>query len=189
MTHEEISLQTKKQLAAALKEAMEKKPFSKITVSELIAACGMNRKTFYYHFSDIYDLLVWMFEQEAVEVVKSFDLIVDSEEAIHFVMDYIDENKKVINCAYNSIGRDALKRFFCRDFEGIALELIRSAEELYGKELSAGYREYLCRFYTEGLSGVMLDWIQNREKRSREEVVNYTVSSIRDSLTGIMKAQ
>lgn len=28
---------------------MEKKPLSKITVSEIIADCGVNRKTFYYH--------------------------------------------------------------------------------------------------------------------------------------------
>ena len=33
---------------------MEKKPLSKITVSEIIADCGVNRKTFYYHFEDIY---------------------------------------------------------------------------------------------------------------------------------------
>ena len=36
---------------------MEKKPLSNITVSEIIADCGVNRKTFYYHFEDIYALL------------------------------------------------------------------------------------------------------------------------------------
>ena len=57
MKHEEISLNTKKALAEALKLAMKKKPFQKITVSELIEACHVNRKTFYYHFEDIYALL------------------------------------------------------------------------------------------------------------------------------------
>lgn len=50
MTNEELSLKTKQSLAAALKHAMEKKKLSKITVSELITACNVNRKTFYYHF-------------------------------------------------------------------------------------------------------------------------------------------
>ena len=92
MRHEEISLQTKKALAEALKRAMKQKPFQKITVSELIQDCQINRKTFYYHFDDIYALLKWMLEQEAIEVVKQFDLLVDYEEAIHFVMDYIEQN-------------------------------------------------------------------------------------------------
>ena len=47
----------KKTLAVSLKRFMEKKPLSKITVSEIIADCGVNRKTFYYHFEDIYALL------------------------------------------------------------------------------------------------------------------------------------
>ncbi len=82
MKHEVTTLNTKKMLAASLKKYMEKKPLSKITVSEIIADCGVNRKTFYYHFQDIYGLMKWMLEEEAIEVVKQFDLLVDYREAI-----------------------------------------------------------------------------------------------------------
>ncbi|MGN0553906.1 MAG: TetR family transcriptional regulator, partial [Oscillospiraceae bacterium] len=75
MTNEEMSLKTKNALAVALKKAMETKKLSKITVSELIAECNVNRKTFYYHFQDIYALLKWMLEEEAIEVVKQFDMV------------------------------------------------------------------------------------------------------------------
>ena len=54
MKHEITSLNTKKTLSASLKKFMERKPLSKISVSEIIADCGVNRKTFYYHFDDIY---------------------------------------------------------------------------------------------------------------------------------------
>ena len=50
----------------------------------------MNRKTFYYHFEDIYALLHWMLQEEAIEVVRNFDLLVDYEDAIIFVVDYIE---------------------------------------------------------------------------------------------------
>ena len=145
MTHEEISLQTRQQLANALKEAMKKIPFSKITVSELVGACGMNRKTFYYHFQDIYDLLVWMFEQEAIGIVKNFDLIVDYDEALNFIMDYIEENESILN-SVDSIGRDALQSFFYQDFESIGRSMIESAENKLGKRLPDGYRDWVCRF-------------------------------------------
>ena len=119
MKHEEISLNTKRMLAASLKKFMAKKPFSKITVSELIADCDINRNTFYYHFEDIYALLRWMLETEAIEVVKQFDLITDYEEAINFVMDYVEANDHILNCAYDSIGREEMKRFFYPEFTGI----------------------------------------------------------------------
>lgn len=112
MKHEVTSLNTKKTLAESLKKAMRTKPLSKITVSEIIKDCGVNRKTFYYHFEDIYALLKWMLEQEAIEVVKNFDLLVNPEEALAFVIDYVDANKHIINCAYDSMGRDEMKRFF-----------------------------------------------------------------------------
>ena len=52
-----VSEQTKRELAAALKEAMAQKPLDKITISELTSACSIRRQSFYYHFEDIYDLL------------------------------------------------------------------------------------------------------------------------------------
>lgn len=112
MTNEEMSLNTKKSLAAALKKAMENKKLSKITVSELITECNVNRKTFYYHFQNIYELLKWMMEEDALEVVKQFDMVVNTEEAFRFIMDYVEKNKHIINCAYDSMGHEELKRFF-----------------------------------------------------------------------------
>lgn len=70
MTHAENSLRTKTKLADSLKKLMMHKPFSKITVSEIIRDCNVNRKTFYYHFEDIYALLKWMFAQDAINIVK-----------------------------------------------------------------------------------------------------------------------
>lgn len=119
MKYEITSLNTKKLFAEALKKIILQKSFSKVTVSELIRECGVNRKTFYYHFSDVYDLLKWTLEQEAIDVVKNFDLIVDYEEAILFVIEYIKVNNKFLNNIYDSLGRDELKRFFYTDFVGI----------------------------------------------------------------------
>lgn len=186
MKHEITSLNTKKTLAESLKNIMKKKSFSKITVSEIISDCGLNRKTFYYHFEDIYALLKWMLESEAVEVVKQFDLIVDYEEAIHFIMDYIEKNDYIISCAYDSIGRDEMKRFFFSDFKELVSSIIDSAEEEVGKALSDDYKSFLCFFYTEALAGILIDWIKNRKERNRQQVTEYLVKTIKASLLGIL---
>lgn len=86
------SVITKTALADALKELMGEKPFSKISVSEIAEKCRINRKSFYYHFKDKYDLINWIFESEFLEKVKAsgsylrFDFIDD-------LCNYFYENK------------------------------------------------------------------------------------------------
>ncbi len=58
---------TKLALAAAMQQLMTEQPFERISVSDICAACGMSRKSFYYHFRDKYDLVGWIFETEFVD--------------------------------------------------------------------------------------------------------------------------
>lgn len=189
MKHEVTSLNTKKMFANALKEKMKTKSFSKITVSEIISACHVNRKTFYYHFTDLYDLLNWIFQNEAVEVVKHFDLLIDYKEAIQFVINYIKENEYLINCAFDSIGRDEMKRFFVSDFLELTLSIINSAEMETGVSLSEEYKQFLCSFYTEALAGMLVEWIKNRQQYDEEQIAEYIHTTIKMSLIGILQSQ
>ncbi|MDL2318647.1 TetR/AcrR family transcriptional regulator [Eubacteriales bacterium OttesenSCG-928-A19] len=59
-------------------------------MSELISDCGVNRKTFYYHFENIYALLTWMLEQESIEIIWQFDWMVHYTDAVQFTIDYSD---------------------------------------------------------------------------------------------------
>lgn len=36
-------------------------------------SCGMARQHFYYHFEDIYDAVRWMFDQEAVALLREHE--------------------------------------------------------------------------------------------------------------------
>lgn len=186
MEYSVTSMNTKKIIAESLKKAMLKKPLSRITVSEIIRDCGINRKTFYYHFEDIYALLKWMFEQEAIEVVKNFDLCVDYEEAIGFVMDYVEENDHIISCAYDSMGRDEMKRFFYSDFIAVTSSIIDNSEQICGVMLDPDFKKFACEFYTEALAGMLLNWLQNREARSREKTIRNISDLMKISITALM---
>lgn len=54
---------TRKLLADGLMEMAAGMPFRKIRVGELCQRCGVDRRTFYYHFKDIYDLAAWIFDR------------------------------------------------------------------------------------------------------------------------------
>lgn len=68
---------TKKALAASLKELMTEQSFEKINVTQICERCDMNRKSFYYHFKDKYDLINWIFDTEFMALVKDEDLHAD----------------------------------------------------------------------------------------------------------------
>ena len=65
---------TKRALAASLKELMVEQPFEKINVAQICERCNMNRKSFYYHFKDKYDLVNWIFDTEFIELLKHENL-------------------------------------------------------------------------------------------------------------------
>lgn len=187
MKHEITSLNTKKALAESLKTIMRTKSFSKITVSEIITNCGVNRKTFYYHFEDIYALLKWTLEYEAVDIVKQFDLTVDHAEAITFVMNYVEQNDHLLNCAYDSLGRDGLKIFFYADFKEMMETIIETFEQEFHTQLEENYKAFLTEFYVGALSEILIDWIRNIDVRDRSTTITYIVETVKDSLRGIFK--
>ncbi len=188
MKHEVTTFNTKKTLAASLKRFMEKKPLSKITVSEIIADCGVNRKTFYYHFEDIYSLLKWMLEEEAIDVVKQFDLLVDYREAVLFVLDYVKTNKHLLCCAYDSMGRDEMKRFFYSDFIGITGNIIYNTEHQLGINVQSEFKEFLAHFYTEAIAGMLIDEFTDKDGHNPDKAVEYLSVILKNSLPSVLKS-
>lgn len=186
MKHEVTTLNTKRTLAASLKSFTEKKPLSKITVSDIIADCGVNRKTFYYHFEDIYALLKWMLEEEAVNVVKQFDLLVDYREAVLFVMNYVRKNKHLLCGAYDSMGRDEMKRFFYADFIGITRKVVNDAEQRIGVHTEEQFKEFLAHFYTEAAAGLLIDEFTDKEGHDPKIAADYFALVLENSLPSVL---
>ena len=182
MKHEITSMNTKKMFASSLKGFMEKKPLSKITVSEIVNDCGVNRKTFYYHFEDIYALLKWMLEQEALEVIKQFDLLVDCREVVLFVMNYVRQNKHLLCCAYDSMGRDELRHFFCIDFMGILRNMIDSTEKQLKLHIDEDFKTFLSHLYAEAISGLLVSEFTSNEDHDPEKAVEFFSLVIQSSI-------
>lgn len=156
MKHEMQSQATKQALVDSLKQLLTKKSFSKITVTEIVENCGYNRKTFYYHFEDIYSLLRWMLEQDLLSVVDSNELTSDPEKVIRFALSYIKQNRQLLTCVITELGHDELRNFLYDDFAAPIRMVIQKAESEIGLTLDDAYREYLTSFYTSGMTGMII---------------------------------
>ena len=189
LKYQAASLKTKQALAESLKKLMRAKPFSKITVTEIVNDCGVNRKTFYYHFEDIYALLRWIFEEEAVNIIRKFYLLNDYDEAIEFIYEYISENKDLLRNAYDAFGSVELSSFFHMSFVGLNESLIESVEQKMHKRLPERTREYLCEFLTEASGGLLLNIISGNMHFDRSKDMMPVSSIIRASIVGVLTEQ
>lgn len=186
MKRELASLQTKQALAQSLKKFMLKKPLSKVTVSEIIRDCDVNRKTFYYHFEDIYALVKWMLEQETFEVVKQYDLISDYEDAIRFTINYVKDNQHILCCAYDTMGIDVLKRFFYNDFIALAEKFINDTETKYHLSTTQPFKQFICQFFTTAIAGMIVNGFRQSKDIDEEEILaNFSI--ILHSIPDILK--
>lgn len=174
------TLMTKKALAASLKKLMQNRPLDKIPIREIVDDCGVNRKTFYYHFANIYDLVEWMFKEEAIEVVKEYNLITNYEDAIRFSMDYIQKNQHVCNSALDALGRDELKRFFYNNF----VATMRGIVDDFSKNMVIpdDYKDFLINFYTESFASLLIQWIRNKENIDEEKFIKYISLTLFESI-------
>lgn len=65
---------TKQKIASTMHEMMIRKSFEKITVKNLMDVSNMNRQSFYYHFRDTRDVLMWLCQERVYLPMAASDL-------------------------------------------------------------------------------------------------------------------
>ena len=187
MQYEVTSLNTKRLLAGSLRKFMNQKSFSKITVSEICLDCGVNRKTFYYHFEDIYALLKWILDQEAFKIIQNFDLLANFKETILFILNYIVENRQFLNSIYDSLGYDGLQEFLYADFIQLISSTISTLEQQENCRLQPDFRQFLSQFYAGALSGILKDLLIDPHPKSPDEIQESISFTLKTSLLAIIR--
>lgn len=161
--------ETKLLMAQALKKLIKDRPFSKITVQDIVAECNINRNTFYYHFENNYDLLYFTYSQEVQNIAESFrNANALIPQAMDFVLDYIDKNIPLCQCAYESLGEQDLKNIFQKDI----YNFVRATIDFYGNENDIKFSEDLKSFvgysYTDLLSTQIIWYIKHTSDLDKE---------------------
>lgn len=172
---------TKKKLADALKMLMSERAFEKITIQDIVDMCGMNRRTFYYHFQDIYELLDWFYHEEALKELAINSTYETWPNELLYLFHYFEANKKITLCAFKSLGRAYLEDFIYKNVFRVVKNIVYGlASDLEVKEEK---KDFLAHYYTVSLAGVLTHWIQGNFSPSPEELTDM----IRETLKGTMR--
>ena len=85
---------TKHAIVATFWQLLEEKTYNKITVQDIVDRCHVNRNTFYYHFQDIYDLLGYIFREEADATLEKYSVKGDWKGVFLDILSYLKKRKK-----------------------------------------------------------------------------------------------
>ncbi|MDO4198960.1 MAG: TetR/AcrR family transcriptional regulator C-terminal domain-containing protein [Erysipelotrichaceae bacterium] len=108
---------TQKTIMKTFEEMLDEMPFSKITVSELVERSEISSNTFYYHFSDIFDLLnVWL-DKRADEYYREMNTADELPDKLKLAFRILKANSRRANHIFDSISRDRLERYVFTHFE------------------------------------------------------------------------
>ena len=161
--------ETKLQMAQALKRLIKDRPFSKITVQDIVAECNINRNTFYYHFENNYDLLSFAYELEVQNISEAFrNANASLPEGMDFVLDYIDANIQLCQCAYESLGEQQLKIIFEKDLRVFVRAIIDYFAEESEKEFSEDFKTFVGYSFTNLLSAQIIWYIKHNDDLDKE---------------------
>lgn len=160
---------TKAALAASLKKLLEKKPLSKITVTDITRECRINRHTFYYHFRDIYDLIEWIYVSEAEQYIIGGEIPDTWQEGLRRLFQFILDNRKFVVETYMFFQQDHLLQFVHKHAALLVSHIVERKKT--GFAISQEKEKFAIDFYAYALEGVVYSWVKNGMKQDPEEII------------------
>lgn len=172
------TMETKNLLATALIKLTAHKSFEKITISDITETSGFNRQTFYYHFKDKFELLSWVYQQDAANIFKQDISLENWCEYINELLEFIYKHKTFY---VNTVRYDSTY-FHDFIFKLTSSLFYRAIDSLDGKQqLDNTDKVFYSEFFSFGISGVMINWIKSDMKEKPSKVSSALKNLAKDS--------
>ncbi len=147
----------------------QKRPLNKITVRDVVEACGITRNTFYYHFHDIYEVLEAAFDRELDQLKEEWNRT-DFEQSMFLLLQFCVTYKSVWNNLYRAVGYDGVASYLRRQLSAVLQEKLK--QSVKKSVISEENLHLIGVFYEEALLGIVMRWIrEERRVRSSEELL------------------
>lgn len=169
---------TERILKESFLSILREKPVNKITVKEVCDSAGLNRATFYSHYSDCFDLMEKI-EGEILEVFERSLCLIDGFDV-----------SALISAIYNIIGQHEVA---CRVliFIGASPSLLGRMIDLAKNTSIATWKRQFVKasdaelemLYIHLSNGLMNVVLKGYDKYSRDEVISFVNRIVKNSLS------
>jgi len=165
-----MAQETKQAIIKTFMQLLNEKSFDKITVTDIVNRCGINRNTFYYYYQDIYELLEEIFTSETDKIIKKHQHYDTWVEAFFIAVGFARINKKAIYHIFNSVNRQIVEDYLYKVIVKNMTEYVAPiAEEIQADDED---RDALIVFYSSALMYMVVLWLQSGMKKNSDEYIN-----------------
>lgn len=148
---------TKNLIKKEFMKLLDEKTLDNITVTELAQKCQIERKTFYYHYENLEQLIREIFESELDIVIEEFNEKLSWEDSFILAAKFILDNKKAIRHIYYSDYKANIEKYvYSMAGEVITKYVKHISKATRAKEVDINLISY---FYQCALSSALIQWI------------------------------
>lgn len=159
---------TRLALADSLKALMKKKRLDKISVSDIVAHCGLTRQAFYYHFKDKYDLVNWIYYTETLPFMSSFDEMEHWTSGLCALCRYMKEHRRFYGSALQIQGPDSLQECIHEYIKNISIAMV---EANTGQSFDHEKYDFTVDFFASAFVSLLVRWASKGMKEEPDAYI------------------
>ena len=150
---------TQKAIRASFLHLLAQYPLHQITVQMITEGCGLNRKTFYYHYADIPALLEEVVSERVHQLVAEYQGIASLEGCLDVLLKELLREKNVVLNICNSVSHDIVARSLMQICDALTATYVASAAATAGHRLAPHDAELVYGYYRSVCMGLVMDWL------------------------------
>ncbi len=91
--------------------------------------------------------------------------------------------RKMPSCAYDSLGREGIKSFLCKDFIAVVSSYIEGKEKELQIRVPDDYKNFLSRMYSEAIAGTLINLFTDEQNAvettaADEKTIEYLTTAL-----------
>ncbi len=165
------SLTTKKAIASALKELLNDKPLTKVTINDIADKCAINRQTFYYHFADIIDLVERICLEDAEDVVKNKTTYDTWQEAFLSIFNVMKKDKVFIMNIYYSVPKEIITNYLYKMVYPLIYKIVE--EKSKGLVVREEDKKFVADFFKYSFVAIVLKRVNDDMKEDPQNIIDH----------------
>ncbi len=159
-------------------------PLEKITVKDIVDACGVNRNTFYYYFQDMYALVEDLFRAGPAAADPGSAKDTWTEGFVRLAR-FSETCPRAVRNIYMSVGYDVFEGYVGQVIEEpIVCALKRECENLHLGEINLNLPTL---FYRQALLGIYSLWLRHDMKDDPEQIAKQLLILHEESMPKILQ--
>ena len=174
---------TKGMFADELESMMAIMPLSKVRVADLCSRCKVERRVFYYHFKDKYDLVAWMFERDQAAAAET--------SAPYTPQFYVEAHRRLwarrefYRRAFEEDSQNSIWRYLLQ----FSIDANEKALKRYlGTTSLSRERTFEARHFAYGNVGCVVDWLRGGTKATPEQLAKSMFACMPETLRSAYEA-